>query len=115
MIISVLLKTINKANTFWKIQKNHEFAIKERTIMKIATLQEAKNILPDLINLAEEGEEVFIVRDNLPKVKLVVVEEQPKKRVFGQHRGQIWISPDFDEPLPDDFWGISDGKEKVAI
>ena len=76
-------------------------------IMKLATIQEAKNILPELINLAEEGEDVFIVRHNLPTVKLVVIEEQPKKRVFGQHRGKIWISPDFDEPLPDDFWGVN--------
>jgi antitoxin (DNA-binding transcriptional repressor) of toxin-antitoxin stability system len=75
--------------------------------MKVATIQEAKNSLPDLINLAEEGEDVFIVRDNLAKVKLVIIEEPPKKRIFGQHRNKIWISPDFDEPLPDDFWGIN--------
>jgi len=80
--------------------------------MKIATIQEAKTLLLELINLAEEGEDVFIVRENLPKVKLVVIDEQPKKRVFGQHRGKIWISPDFDDPLPDDFWGID---EKIAI
>ncbi|EDN70831.1 Prevent-host-death protein [Beggiatoa sp. PS] len=83
--------------------------------MKTATIQEAKTLLPELINLAEKGEDVFIVRDNLPKIKLVVIEEQPKKRVFGQHRGKIWISPDFDEPLPDDFWGINNEKEKIAI
>jgi len=81
--------------------------------MRVATIQEAKNLLFELIKLAEDGEDVFIVRDNLPKIKLVVIEEQPKKRVFGQHRGKIWISPDFDEPLPDDFWGIRD--EKIAI
>jgi prevent-host-death family protein len=75
--------------------------------MKIATIQEAKTLLLELINLAEEGEDVFIVRNNLPTVKLVVIEEQTKKRVFGQHRGKIWISPDFDEPLPDDFWGVN--------
>jgi len=25
-------------------------------------------------------------------------------RVFGQSRGRIHMSDDFDEPLPDDFW-----------
>jgi hypothetical protein len=25
-------------------------------------------------------------------------------RAFGQFRGQVWISDDFDTPLPDDFW-----------
>jgi Protein of unknown function (DUF2281) len=29
---------------------------------------------------------------------------QSKQRVFGQYRGQIWMSEDFDAPLPDNFW-----------
>jgi hypothetical protein len=28
--------------------------------------------------------------------------EQP--RIAGLHEGQVWISDDFNEPLPDDFW-----------
>jgi uncharacterized protein (DUF433 family) len=27
-----------------------------------------------------------------------------KQRVFGQYAGKIWMSEDFDEPLPDSFW-----------
>ncbi|MDY6781391.1 MAG: DUF2281 domain-containing protein [Cyanobacteriota bacterium] len=27
-----------------------------------------------------------------------------EQRVFGQYRGQIWMSEDFNEPLPDEFW-----------
>lgn len=30
----------------------------------------------------------------------------PKKRVFGLHQGKIWMSDDFNEPLPDDFWNF---------
>jgi hypothetical protein len=26
------------------------------------------------------------------------------QRVAGLHNGSIWISPDFDAPLPDNFW-----------
>jgi hypothetical protein len=26
------------------------------------------------------------------------------KRTLGSHRGKIWISDDFDAPLPDEFW-----------
>jgi hypothetical protein len=28
----------------------------------------------------------------------------PQKRIFGQHRGKIRMSPDFDDPLGDHFW-----------
>ncbi len=27
-----------------------------------------------------------------------------KKRIFGRHEGQGWISDDFTAPLPDSFW-----------
>jgi len=32
------------------------------------------------------------------------IEQTKKTRIFGQHRGLIEISDDFDEPLSDDFW-----------
>jgi antitoxin (DNA-binding transcriptional repressor) of toxin-antitoxin stability system len=71
---------------------------------KIVTVQEAAGHLLELIELVEKGEEVVIVHDDQPKVKLVPIGQTPKKRVFGQHRGKIWLSPDFDAPLPEDFW-----------
>jgi Protein of unknown function (DUF2281) len=27
-----------------------------------------------------------------------------KPRVLDLHKGQVWMSEDFDEPLPDEFW-----------
>jgi antitoxin (DNA-binding transcriptional repressor) of toxin-antitoxin stability system len=71
---------------------------------KIVTVQEVKDHLLELIGLVEKGEEVVITHDDQPKVKLVPIVKPPQKRVFGQHRGQVWMSPDFDDPLPDDFW-----------
>jgi antitoxin (DNA-binding transcriptional repressor) of toxin-antitoxin stability system len=71
---------------------------------KIVTVEEAEARLLELIDLAEQGEEVVIAQGNQLKVKLVPVAQAPKKRMFGQHQGEIWISPDFDAPLPDDFW-----------
>ena len=29
-----------------------------------------------------------------------------KKRVFGLHQGKIWMSDDFNQPLPDNFWNF---------
>jgi hypothetical protein len=30
----------------------------------------------------------------------------PKKRVFGLHQGKIWMSDDFNQLLPDNFWNF---------
>lgn len=30
----------------------------------------------------------------------------PQERIAGLHRGQIWISDDFNDPLSDKFWGF---------
>ena len=71
---------------------------------KIVTVEEAEARLLELIGLAEQGEEVVIAQGDQPKVKLVPIRQTLKKRVFGQHRGKIWMRPDFDEPLPESFW-----------
>jgi antitoxin (DNA-binding transcriptional repressor) of toxin-antitoxin stability system len=71
---------------------------------KTVTVQETEGHLLELIALVEQGEEVVITHDDQPKVKLVPLVKLPPKRMFGQHRGQVWMSPDFDDPLPDDFW-----------
>ncbi|BAB77672.1 DUF2281 domain-containing protein [Anabaena sp. FACHB-709] len=31
-------------------------------------------------------------------------EQTPQKRVLGLNQGEIWMSDDFNEPLPDEFW-----------
>jgi antitoxin (DNA-binding transcriptional repressor) of toxin-antitoxin stability system len=71
---------------------------------KIVTVEEAGARLLELISLAEQGEEVVIAYEDQPKVKLVPIRRDPQKRVFGQHRGKIWMRPDFDDPLPESFW-----------
>ncbi|HEY5139724.1 MAG TPA: type II toxin-antitoxin system Phd/YefM family antitoxin [Methylococcales bacterium] len=68
------------------------------------SLQEAEDKLPELINLVEQGEEGFIIGNNKTKIKLVSFTEKPKKRVFGQHRGQAIMSEDVNSPLPESFW-----------
>jgi antitoxin (DNA-binding transcriptional repressor) of toxin-antitoxin stability system len=82
----------------------HVLEMVESMSTKIVTVQEAEGHLLELIGLVEKGEEVVITHDDQPKVKLVPIVEPPQKRVFGQHRGQVSMSPDFDDPLPDDFW-----------
>ncbi|MEE4173063.1 MAG: type II toxin-antitoxin system Phd/YefM family antitoxin [Xanthomonadales bacterium] len=66
------------------------------------TIHEAKTHLSKLIRKVLEGEEVIIARGKKPLVKLVVLEEKPKRRKLGGLEGIILhISDDFDEPLED--------------
>lgn len=71
---------------------------------KTVNIHEAKTHLSELLALALEGEEIIIAKANKPLVRLVPVEAPIQKRVFGMHRGQIWMSNDFNEPLPEEFW-----------
>lgn len=77
-------------------------------ITKTVTVHEAQTHLPELLTLALEGVEVIIVEDGKPLARLVPIslpQKKPKKkRVAGLHRGQGWVSEDFDDPLPDEFW-----------
>ncbi|NMF82626.1 DUF2281 domain-containing protein [Nodosilinea sp. P-1105] len=34
----------------------------------------------------------------------VVIRDVPKQRTLGLHEGKGWLSDDFNDPLPDDFW-----------
>jgi len=73
--------------------------------MKTVNIHEAKTNLSALIAAAEAGEEVVISRANKPVVKLVAMESTPKKRQFGLHKSAaLYISEDFDAPLPDAVW-----------
>ena len=60
---------------------------------------EAKARLPQLVRETLAGAEVIIAKNNKPLVKLVPV--AAPRRVPGTAKGQIWMSPDFDEPLED--------------
>ena len=68
--------------------------------MQTISLDEAKNRLPDLIEAAVAGEDIFITRDGL-SVQLVPQTPIKRKRQFGSARGLIKMAPDFDEPLDD--------------
>jgi prevent-host-death family protein len=72
-------------------------------VAKTVTVDEAKAGLSDLIEAAVSGEEVLIAKDGRARVRLVPVEAPPARpRVPGLFKGRIWMSDDFDDPLPDD-------------
>ncbi len=61
-------------------------------------VHDAKTQLSRLIERALAGEEVIIARAGEPAVRLTPV-SGPAPRVWGQDRGLIELSPDFDAPL----------------
>jgi prevent-host-death family protein len=74
----------------------------------LTTIHDAKTNLSKLIERAERGEEVIIARGKKPVVRLVPVEEPPKKRVIGLWKGEFEVPDSFFDPLPDDeleAWG----------
>jgi prevent-host-death family protein len=68
--------------------------------MVVVNMHEAKTRLSELVRLVEAGEKVVLARNGTPVAELVPT-EQPMKREGGFMKGQIWISPDFDDPLPE--------------
>jgi antitoxin (DNA-binding transcriptional repressor) of toxin-antitoxin stability system len=59
----------------------------------------AKTQLSRLVRAAEAGEEVVILRGKVP-VARIVAEPAASGRQAGRYRGQLWMSDDFDAPLP---------------
>ena len=68
----------------------------------IKNLYEAKTELSSLVERAAKGEEIIIAKNGEPMARLVPYESTKDRRVPGCGKGKIWISDDFDAPLPDD-------------
>lgn len=72
---------------------------------QIVTIEDAQARLAELLNLAQAGSEIIIAQGDQPMARLVAIAEaKPKPRIAGLDRGKIWMSDDFDAPLPDEFW-----------
>lgn len=71
---------------------------------KTIALEDVQASLDTLFALVREGTEVIIMDGGRPLARLTPVEAG--KRIMGlhEHLGAAWLSDDFDEPLPDEFW-----------
>lgn len=69
--------------------------------MYTVNIHEAKTQFSKLVEAVARGEEIVIAKAGKPAAKLVPFKEK-KKRKFGVLKGQIRISDDFDEPLPEE-------------
>lgn len=78
---------------------------------KPVNIYEAKTQLSRLVERAAAGEEIIIARAGKPRARLVALPSKPPKRVPGLLKGKIWISDDFNDPLPDDILAAFEGRE----
>jgi prevent-host-death family protein len=66
---------------------------------EIHNMHDAKTHLSRLAERAAGGEEIVIARNGRPLAKLVPIAGR-KALKFGLAKGEIWMSDDFDDPLP---------------
>ncbi len=66
------------------------------------SIYDAKTRFSQLVNRAENGEEIVISRHGQPVARLVPLATRRADRVPGSLRGRITIAPDFDTVLPAD-------------
>jgi len=75
------------------------------------TIHQAKTHLSKLVARAEAGEEIVLARGDKPVAKLVPFEAPAKGvRELGWLKGQVWLDPGFDDPLPDDELALWNGE-----
>ena len=59
----------------------------------------------ELLDLARAGAEVVVTDGSTPRARLVPLPVAHRATIPGLHAGLVDIVPDFDDPLPDEFWG----------
>ncbi|HEX4275103.1 MAG TPA: type II toxin-antitoxin system prevent-host-death family antitoxin, partial [Bryobacteraceae bacterium] len=63
-------------------------------------VHEARTNLSKLLERVELGEEITIMRPNVPVARLVAADRPRQQRELGWGRGEIQVRDDFDDPLP---------------
>lgn len=70
--------------------------------MKQVGIHHTKTHLSSLLRKVAKGEEIVIANSGKPVAKIIPFEKPLANRIAGIDRGKGWVSPDFDDPLPDD-------------
>jgi len=68
---------------------------------EIVNVHAAKTHLSRLLERVEAGEEITLARAGRPVAMLVPYRARRKPRTLGLWKGRVWISPHFDDPLPE--------------
>ena len=71
---------------------------------KPINIYEAKTRLSQLVEQAENGDEVIIARAGRPVARLIAFRQTPVARKPGRLKGRVRIRRTFDDPLPVDLF-----------
>jgi len=75
---------------------------------KLLNLYDAKTQLSALVEEASAGAEIIIAKAGKPMAKLVAFKPAARRKP-GRAKGLVWISDDFDAPLPADLQAAFNG------
>ena len=75
---------------------------------KMLNLYEAKSQLSSLVEEAAAGAEIVIAKAGVPRARLVPLQPRARRRPGGS-KGRIWISREFDAPLPEEVLAAFEG------
>ena len=75
-------------------------------------MHKAKTKLSQLVEEAEAGEEVVILRGKKPVVRLVSIAATTGKRIPGRLKGKITMTDAFFDPLPEEELRLWNGEGK---
>jgi antitoxin (DNA-binding transcriptional repressor) of toxin-antitoxin stability system len=65
------------------------------------SLEKVRDQFPAFLSKVESGEEIILEKGGEPIARVVPIKKKGK-RILGKERGKIWMSDDFDEPLPEE-------------
>lgn len=72
-------------------------------VTKMLDIQDAETSLEALLSLVREGTEVILTDGGTPLARLAPVEPSKQPRIPDLFPS-FWMSDDFNDPLPDEFW-----------
>lgn len=73
---------------------------------KILSINEVS--MQTIIALTRNGDEIVLEENGEPLAKITPIEKPQvqKPRIAGLGKDTMWMSEDFDDELPDEFWGF---------
>ncbi len=81
---------------------------------KTVSINEVKDSIQVVIDLTKNGDEIVIEENGKPIVKITpLAKPERKERVLGLGNGDYYMSKDFDDELPDEFWDFDNGNNKI--
>src|SRR5437867_2056048 len=84
---------------------------RKRVMGKPVNIYDAKTRLSELVDRAENGEEIVIAKAGRPVARLVPLRAVREARVAGRWGNRVKIAPDFDAPLPPEMQRTFEGDE----